>query len=151
MDISSVYIKMCGNANDLQQLWTPTDFDVIIDNSIVNDDERLEIADKGDLHAVDIDYASPEDRSYQDDYTYYKNQNVWLPRQDQFLELLEPDASKAYLIMGKVISQAFHYPPKDASMPGPDIFKTMEQLGLAYFMKEKFGKIWGGKNWVSAP
>jgi hypothetical protein len=148
MDITATYLRMCQKAKEIQEAWKPKDFDFIIDNTKVEYNDDILLVDNTDLQLVDIDYAEPESQEYQTEYEYYKTRTLWLPRQDQLQELIEPDKSKIYQIVDKVVTQKYYYPPKEDYISGPEIFNSMEQLWLAYVMKEKFGKIWYLNEWV---
>lgn len=61
---------------------------------------------------------------------------IWLPRQDQLQEMVGyqiPSGTQLQLFFAFTLTQ------KRISM---------EQLWLAFVMKEKYGKVWNGEEWV---
>lgn len=75
---------------------------------------------------------------YQDDYGMERTKKIlWLPRQDQLQEILKPYPFSALL--------------RDVRMfwkGGGRYCNSMEQLWLAFVMKEKFNKIWNESKWI---
>lgn len=65
--------------------------------------------------------------------TYYNDtkKTVWLPTQDRLQEMLEERYARAIENQNYWMS-----------------FTSREQLWLAFVMKEKYGKIWNGEDWV---
>lgn len=76
-----------------------------------------------------------------------KTKTVWLPRQDQLQEIYRGGEDlKAPSAELKVLYDNIHF------LNNPDAkylwkFPTMEQLWLAFVMKEKFEKTWNGEKW----
>ena len=73
-----------------------------------------------------------------------KEDCIWLPGQDQLQEMLDfyPDNP---LPPHKLAKALWDY---CASTGTPTPFDSMEQLWLAFVMKEKYGKTWDGDKWV---
>ena len=69
---------------------------------------------------------------------------VWLPRQDQLQEMCQPIA------IDELIRRFFErYHRWFMSQDAPTACHvSMEQLWLAFVMKEKFGKVWNGEDWI---
>jgi hypothetical protein len=68
--------------------------------------------------------------------------DIWLPRQDQLQEMLDSDLP--------FILVDFYYFARD-DVPAISVeFTTMEQLWLAFVMKEKYNKVWSGTEWVTS-
>ncbi|MEE9568998.1 MAG: hypothetical protein V3W37_06395 [Candidatus Binatia bacterium] len=72
---------------------------------------------------------------------------TWLPRQDQSQQMLYGKyaaslADSPFYLLHKVAKFA----ADDHVYPSPLL--SMEQLWLAFVMKEKHGKVWDGKQWV---
>ena len=65
---------------------------------------------------------------------------IWLPRQDQLQEILGD-------VMGLQPEFLAKYLYEFAVSKVTKLFDTMEQLWLAFVMKEKFNKTWNGENW----
>jgi len=83
------------------------------------------------------------------DYEYetrYKHSDVWLPRQDELKEMIEPheilDTEKSRI--ASLLSRFWYWYVNTANE-----FTSMEQLWLAFVMKEKYGKTWDGQKWVN--
>jgi hypothetical protein len=72
---------------------------------------------------------------------------VWLPRQDQLQDMvLEKD-----VYLTGVFYDLYEF--SGEYLYGDDgdtvILHSFEQLWLAYVMRKKYGKVWGGKKWVA--
>ena len=129
MDTSEIYIKMCEKAVEIQKLWKPTDGDFCW-----HDNEGEECWGSWEYPAqtsvVTVSQKTPIDWWYS---------WLWLPRQDQLQEMLDWScwqltarfAEFAHIEAGQI----------------PSRFTSMEQLWLAFVMKEKFNKIWDGEKW----
>ena len=155
MDTSKTYIEMC-DCPEIQEGHHWCRGDVFID-------------DKNELHLsgdVDFDDGTRQDGSY---WMMYSDggcgccsseyePKTWLPRQDQLQEMVAYHQCPTCHI-----SQVSDYQEgmlniweeesmKDASdtphgWTGP---MSMEQLWLAFVMKEKHGKVWTGTEWKEA-
>ncbi|KKL82719.1 hypothetical protein LCGC14_1981920 [marine sediment metagenome] len=68
--------------------------------------------------------------------SYWIMDNVWLPRQDQLQEMVKRDS--LHLILD---FECF-------AISYGDLSTSMEQLWLAFVMKEKYNKTWDGGKWV---
>ncbi len=79
---------------------------------------------------------------------------IWLPRQDQLQEMVSlPNSEK----IGIWFEKQFRFYEwagkkynKNELQNNWGTFKSMEQLWLAFVMKERFSKQWSGKEWVNA-
>ena len=116
MDNSEIYVDMCRKAWEIQ------------------DHELVE---------ADYFYDGVRVDSFCSEYDYYKEGNVWLPRQDQLQELA----------LGKYEEFNYHYALEKFRKEawGSDFsaldYTSMEQLWLAVLMKKKYSKFWNGKDW----
>ncbi len=72
---------------------------------------------------------------------YYRD-CIWLPRQDQLQEMCKDKLYPMHLIRDFYL---FLWNGK-GTVPHSD--PTMEQLWLAFVMKEKYNKTWNGEDWV---
>ena len=135
MDISKTYIKMCEEAEEIQRLRT----------SEVPDYEGGTYKIKeyliGDyyLHEGIVQAAStttspviPDEES-----NVWTNvvDSVWLPRQDQLQEMVELPLKETIY---RFSLWAMFYANQ---------FTSMEQLWLAFVLKEKYNKVWDGETW----
>jgi len=68
--------------------------------------------------------------------------DIWLPRQDQLQERALQDEGLQTIIARIYRFSTDHYGSSYT------INGTMEQLWLAFVMKEKYGKVWDGTKWV---
>jgi len=127
MDTSKEYIKMCEKAVEIHKY--PADLkrgDVFAEMSLEPDGFEIYVFDGND-YVPDV---------------YF----IWLPRQDQLQDML--GWTKA--ITCKYTQSIYEFMETirkglDDDMENP--FKSMEQLWLAFVMKEKYNKVWNGKDW----
>lgn len=121
MDTSGTYIKMCGKAEEIQQL-------------------RNHIYEGGDYcYCSECGlFIHCEGKLYDFDGI------VWLPRQDQLQEMVFSDD-----VGVQTITTAIEQFSKTEVGATISIFGSMEQLWLAFAMKEKYNKVWDGEQWTS--
>ncbi len=124
MDTSEQYIKMC----DYPEIQGPKR-----EGGVVHGDYIYSPS----LGNADIFCGNPS-------YRYGMMGEIWLPRQSQLQEMVElvvtgqtgyPEVSAA--VLDKLNNYQWH-----------GFFKSMEQLWLAFVMKEKFSKTWDGDKWA---
>ena len=69
---------------------------------------------------------------------------IWLPRQDQIQEMIDD----SWVITFECFDTWYF----NTSYPGErypnDVFKSMEQMWLAFYMWEKHRKVWDGDKWA---
>lgn len=128
MDTSEVYVKMCEKATEIQD-WHQ---DNIQDADFIKDNLGMVYAADESCLAGDID-------NY-----------IWLPRQDQLQEMMQPCG---YVELIRDFSdfcfrQSYHCSDEGTHNPAVAYLDSMEQLWLAFVMKEKFGKVWNGEDWI---
>lgn len=72
---------------------------------------------------------------------FEKEGKIWLPQQDQLQKMFNYDWHSVFCngLISKFHESQYYIQ-----------FKTMEELWLAYVMKEKYNKIWYDDNWVKA-
>jgi len=154
MDTSETYIKMCEKATEIQSLkpqpedgnpYSPKEFDRdYVSFFYLPEEGRVEVL------KWDNDEGRPIIGGYNDD----RDGAIWLPRQDQLQEMVEvPESSITSRIEWLLIDLVSEYTTWDDSdqtvgMHIP-VFKTFEQLWLAFVMKEKYGKDWNGEDWIA--
>uniref|UniRef100_A0A6M3KXM3 Uncharacterized protein n=1 Tax=viral metagenome TaxID=1070528 RepID=A0A6M3KXM3_9ZZZZ len=135
MDTSEQYIKMCEKAEEIQasRKFECGDCMVTGDNLIM----IRRLSDEGDYFL-----ASLLPRGH--NFLLISNKNViWLPRQDQLQEMVI-DADYAMSYLTRIMDWAGITLAKYLLQ-----FTSMEQLWLAFVMKEKYGKVWDGEKWTS--
>ena len=69
---------------------------------------------------------------------------LWLPRQDQLQEMVE------YVSPLHLLEYLNNFVTTTESGLFPAGFNSMEQLWLAFVMKERWNKTWNGEAWVDA-
>lgn len=142
MDTTDIYIRMCEQATDLQELRK----EEVSHQSGANHGkgEYTWFSHDAGVHSIRI-------------YIFYGTANwetdsgVWLPRQDQIQDLLLEEYLSVFDLLWE-----FHefcdttgkkYP---ASNPHTWFFNSIEQLWLGFYMKAIYNKIWEGKTWTKA-
>ena len=100
------------------------------------------------MQVVDIYIGAPDSEDYKNESEHLKKNSFWLPRQDQLQKIIEPDDSKVHLIIIKVIESQYFELSKGDYVAAPRKFYSMEQIWLAYVMKEKYNKTWNEEDWV---
>ena len=137
MDETPEYILKCQKARkELLDVWEPKSGDYVY-----NDMKK----------EVRVLYFSDEHGDPPEKYTAGVF-SMWLPRQDQLQEMIDwfkytkldfcNGTNKAYKLMLWVTLES----PGSYWIHG----NSMEQLWLAFVMKEKYNKVWNGEDWVSA-
>ena len=139
MDTSETYIKMC-DCSEIQENREPTTGDWYVD--------RLENY-VAVLHHTSRDTFISEDGTEffgrTDDDCVHESEAIWLPRQDQLQEMVFDSTlinGDYYPVMR--LLRRFYLFIKDYEQWED---ATMEQLWLAFVMKEKHGKVWDGEAW----
>jgi len=131
MDRTPKYIKMCQKAKEIQK-QAPDEsvegcffYNPLTDEVMCRDGwNYCVVADSdGETYECPVEY-------------WYKDENIiWLPRLDQLVEMLG-----GY----KELKKQKHI--NNLCMMKND-FDSLEQLFLAYIMKQKYGKIWDSQQW----
>ena len=178
MDTSETYIKMCEKATEIQTtkiIQVPhgkelplEEGDYIFDGEVViliSDDTRS-------IHQYD-QYRpkfSVSLAGYCEGDGYDVDKLVWLPRQDQLQEMVKGKTAQELIRyfdgfsnpMKCISMKKAHFEEKNGELdliPDPEVmnqpqldypkqFKSMEQLWLAFVMKEKFNKVWDDSDWI---
>lgn len=131
MDTSETYIKMCEKAEEIQKLR----------NTIFKSEKPVGQYPAGKYKLMDTgDVFFQEGMEIQCSFGIAYPNSIWLPRQDQLQEMV--DISNHDLI-SRFTNWYFCLNSWHEYVP----CKSMEQLWLAFIMKEKFRKIWNGENW----
>jgi len=148
MDTSETYIKMCEKAREIQAVWHKQGkfisqqeardggckeaVDYYIGLHLENGYDGSFYWDGGCVSCVDYEYES-----------YYKETDVWLPRQDELQDMVIGE----YYGLVSMMEQFYHWAIGELERSG--FPKTsIEQLWLAFVMKENYNKVWDGENWV---
>ena len=138
MDTSEQYIQMCERAEEIQRYgrsrpvgyygyWQPGDFYFRKGEDEVKVYEEI-AADEG----------------------YYSNNRldsaIWLPRQDQLQEMGKDKGQPSDY---GLIARMYQFVFGDGADFNDHQCYSMEQLWLAFVMKELYGKVWSGEEWQS--
>jgi hypothetical protein len=115
---------MSRKAEEIQRLWAPAE---------------------GDLFADELCHVSMVNRPILDHLNKSFNQGkrenyVWLPRQDQLQEMVLPMFEMNCHWM---LEECYKF----ITLPYSPQLESMEQIWLAFIMKEKNAKIWNGEHW----
>ncbi len=172
MDTSKTYIKMCEKAEEIQELKRcprstiphrdetkvmPGDVfyckgSMSGDYYVGPDFSEGDIFVSGEVSCVHMDYPDAHIRKDESRYSYDDAPLIWLPRQDQLQEMVINNPFKGLLNMHFFFADFFYDETMEevgcGSQPiEPQKFTSMEQLWLAFVMKEKYNKAWNGKEW----
>ena len=134
MDTSETYIKMCGKAK-LDHFWKEGDFYYVPERSILQ--KFREIWGK-------VLVFRKEEVSYKE-----WHQVIWLPRQDQLQEMIPRITDVRCLVLPKLLCEFVYYNHSSVCNTAKQ-FTSMEQLWLAFMMKEKYNKVWTRQEWEEA-
>lgn len=131
MDKSKEYIFLCEMAKEIQDLWKPKEGDCF--------DSRGNTEYHG-VRVLKITHNFKIQRVPKKKWNH-----IWLPRQDQLQDMLKEKYDMFNLLVtfydwvrGQTILNK--YKEKET-------YPTMEQLWLAFVMKEKYNRIWNKKEW----
>jgi hypothetical protein len=147
MDTSEEYVKMCEKAVEIQSSWKPKEWDYIYcpeEGVVVISGYETDMGQYGHGIAAfnDNDAISYPCYNYVGDEAVVPK-HIWLPRQDQ-LQAMFPELNTPYLKMINIFNFYEFNSPEHEWM----IDASMEQLWLAFVMKDKFSKEWDGTDWV---
>lgn len=125
MDFTELNVKMCEKAEEIQQ-------------SRKLNDMEWKAGDwgywppSGDINVIyDAEYQPCE----------LGKGHIWLPGQDDLQEMMElPSPFHLLERLNGWITTETHG-------QNPAKYETMEQLWLAFVMKQKYNKVWNGKDW----
>jgi len=129
MDTSETYIKMV-NCPEIQEQWKN-------ENNKYPYFEGSYYYNGEDVRVVDYEYPFP----FFDDEDF-----IWLPQQDDLQEMMKSNPVPLLLRFANWVrtEEGFYFLFQQAPIPNP----SMEQLWLAFVMKERFSKVWDGGKWV---
>lgn len=160
MDISETYIKMCEKAEEIQALWKPSTGDWFTPKL------NLDMGGSDDIfkpqQEVSVNthwmkgkgYCNGDIADWGEDYWCDGCAQIetkwltWLPRQDQLQEMVLPNTENAdrlgsFLSRFWVFCSCFYQGELTF-----EVFTSMEQLCLAFVMKENYNKIWNNEDWI---
>lgn len=122
------YINMYEKAKEIQKLWKPELGDRIVQKNLKTDT---------------VFYVGEEDINYEYCMKYAKDEYIWLPTQEQLQEMWWDKESALHL------KDMFHRFSNTLKIYADYfyLFLSPNELWLAFIMKEKWNKIWTGKDW----
>ncbi|MFA6307074.1 MAG: hypothetical protein WC639_04695 [Patescibacteria group bacterium] len=137
MDTSKEYILMCEKATEIQKIhrvdWA---------NFPITSHEF----DFGDYYGL-LQNGAWSGHAYDGESTYGANPEkvIWILQQDQLQEMMD-----LRVCFTEVNGEAHYSIFPDIVLPTTVVYISMEQLWLAFVMKDKYGKIWNGEEWQKA-
>ena len=142
MDTSKEYIKMCEKAVEIQSpsVWKPIAGDWY--------DSRGNTEKKGPkvLQILNNFRALRYDKNIKSIHRH-----IWLPRQDQLQEMvmeIMPYKNCSNSVTNLIDTFSHEVlSGEDKFIESTVSMNSMEQLWLAFVMKEKFSKTWNGEGW----
>ena len=132
MDTSKEYIKMCEKAEEIKETRIPSNDDILLHNICPKCMLETEV------------HPNPMYMHICEHCKWSGNYNdllfIWLPRQDQLQKMVNENNLTALL------QDFISWLSKQCNLPMHNT--SMEQLWLAFVMKEKYNKIWNGEEWL---
>ena len=128
MDKTKEYILMCKKAEEIQKVWEHCAGDVCSPRFSDNNTWIV---------------------GFNTGFSELKEKDIiWLPRQDQLQEMIRHKRC-SQLQFEDWYSELKRFTLFCGNLPAcpENYFKSMEQLWLAFVMKEKFNKKWTGNDW----
>lgn len=127
MDRTKEYILMCEKAVEVQELWEPKEGDVY-------------------CHTDGLELTSVYLLKYIHTLKNYLSKTWWLLRQGQLQGMVKTNSYTGTLCLFNLFIKNKY--DEGSTLANPQFhFKSMEQLWLAFVMKEEYNKIWNGKDW----
>jgi len=161
MDTSKKYIKMCEKAEEIQDSHIKKPLDVFFHKSVIKTITSFPGSSSQDIileNKYDLNYKSDIRPKEWNDYC------IWLPTQDQLQEIILKDRYCLHYQGRELIKDFYTFTHPEDMLEAMFInsktneriskecayisaFTSMEQLWLAFVMKEKYNKIWNGEEW----
>ena len=158
MDTSKEYISMCEKAVEIQTIWQKPTLNMLPVFIYDTHMERVcnviwtpktiaaQLQGGGQVLVVSIEFW--DDRLYYDTERSLIDGTVWLPRQDQLQAMIwGNDGFSMPCAEMKLLFDAIHTAKNKQAGYYHDL-TSMEQLWLAFVMKEKYNKTWTGNDWA---
>ena len=154
MDTSEVYIKMCREAKEIQEVCKYEYGDIIhIVGSDVESRNGIYLYGsngfKYDRHYHHEIYPGSFWQIDEGRTTWYFHQDaivIWLPRQDQLQEMVYNGRNLSVFYGFR--SYVMHHIVNDLDDTDEADLESWEQLWLTFVMKEKYNKKWNRKIWI---
>ena len=145
MDISNNYITMCDMAQEIQDGYKPSAGDFAVRACEYGHYTIGLVSWRYNQNNLWWSLLDGTDGITLSDNNQerYLEKLIWIPRQDQLQEVIKDCVGSA-----RELANMFH--PFINETPWNQIYplrNSMEQLWLAFVMKEKYGKIWDNERW----
>jgi hypothetical protein len=150
MDTSKTYIQMCDKAKEIQEEWIPHGWDYCYcvqgKQVVVLSGYETDGGYYG--HGVDTD-PWEENKPNEIICSGSSNIHIYLPRQDQLQKMIKRGDAVffPYSLLWRLYRAIS--PDSKNNIYNPN-FTSMEQLWLAFVMKEKYNEVWNGEEWIKA-
>ncbi len=142
MDTTEQYVKMCEKAKEIQERYNPDEHNCLWDGALRWDWDRERLEYDGYR-----DYGGSKLHIFKS-YDSYLWHCIWLPRQDQLQEMvLGYWREMGWEVDTRRLIDEFNY-FVGVQLLSVVRISSMEQLLLAFVMKEKHGKTRDGTEWV---
>lgn len=139
MDKSDEYIRMCAAAAEIQQRWARSYGDFFVDG---RGRIRCWLSRNHEEKKFRNGFHVTVDRG-----VILLSRYVWLPRQNQLIELAQIPGRRYESITQDFFEWTKR--PYDARDEIPaKLFRSMEKIWLAFVMQQKFDKQWDGERWI---
>jgi len=132
MDTSMEYIKMCKKAEEIQ------------DTKWLSAKGREYPWEEGDLFSLKNNVQMYDSCSHSEGFIepdIYNTSCIWLPSQEQLQDMVIIEYKHFYALL-----DVFHMWSIQPTLDR-NLIESMEQLWLAFVMKEKYNKVWNGEDW----
>ena len=130
MDTSERYIRMCGQADDMQEVWKPQDFDVVMGEYVSTIKEWKVVQGIGEA-SIKPFFTTAGKWAW-----YRRDELIWLPRQDELQALADFD------VWYDAITTLYHWNAKTEHGANDDEVGSMEQVWLRFYMDTVHSKWW---------
>lgn len=152
MDRTELYIKM-ADCPEIQENWGPSHGDYYYGNDSISEPDFPEYLTDKQFYRVHllVDFDSEGGWFHLEPEHIDKSRHTWLPRQDQLQEMVK-DGNHMHLLAYK-FALYFHgnldplYQDLGVDNYTVDSDNSMEQMWLAFVMKERYSKTWDGERW----
>ena len=163
MDTSLEYIRQCEQAEEIQEIWSHAKLSLypvfcfdkstkkLLVTVVISDDFADFINGRPSPHpnTLELSFEYEPDGGFEPKER--KEPSIWLPSQDQ-LQAMVGDFERCLSVISSItlVNQGIIFPGNERRYDWIlQRCTSMEQLWLAFVMREKFNKIWDGKEWVA--
>lgn len=147
MDTSKEYVRMCEKAVGVQRDFPDENGNYFYSAS------KGQVFIQGQRYCSDLGMWNEMTGITTVPSTYSERVKIkgdtWLPRQDQLQGMVDNIGGSYYPSLSSLMETTSDKTPLGHYMVKPEYnyCDSMEQLWLAFVMKEKWGKVWTGKEW----